>query len=203
MCERRAFIVLAVKVAGPFTGIFQVAAGEDAVVVLFIVLGHVKVDGTVALVGVAGIEDLLHQGDLFDDVAGGTRLDGGRKDTQHPHRLVVTQRIGLYDFHGLELLETRLLGDLVLSRVGIVLQVSHIRDVADIADLVAQLTEQAEEHVVGDARTGVAQMGVAIDGRTADIHPHHSGMHGFEEFLAVCQRIVDIEIARHVSVVFR
>ena len=195
--ERRALVVLAVQVAGPFAGIFQVAAREDAVVVLLVVFGHVEVDGTVAFVGIAGIEDLLHERDLLDDMAGGTRLDGGRQHAEAAHRVVVAQGVGLDHLHRLQLLQPGFLGDLVLSRVGIVLQVSHVGDVADVADLVAQLLEQPEEHVVGDARTGVSQVGVAIDRRAADIHAHHTRMDGDKEFLLMRQRIIEVESSGH------
>ena len=40
----------------------------------------------------------------------------------------------------------------------------------------------------------MAEMGVAIDGRAADIHPHMAGMHRLEEFLAAGQGIGDEEI---------
>ncbi len=61
-------VVLSVKVAGPFSGILQVAARKNAVVMLLIVFGHVEIDGAVAFVGVAGIEDFLDQCNLLDDV---------------------------------------------------------------------------------------------------------------------------------------
>ena len=44
-----------------------------------VVLEHVKVDTSLAYIGVARIEDLLHQLDLLDDMSRGKRLDRGRQ----------------------------------------------------------------------------------------------------------------------------
>ncbi len=52
------------------------------------------------------------------------------------------------------------------------LQMAHIGDVAHIAHLQAEMTQIAVKDIKSDGRTGVAQMGVAIDSRAADIHAH-------------------------------
>ena len=116
---------------------------------------------------------------------------------------MVADRVGLDDFHRLELLETGFLGDLVFAFVGIVLEVPHVGDIAHIAHLVAQVLEQAVQPIVGDARTGVAQVGVAVDGRAADIQADTARMDRFEKFLLVRQGIEDIVGARHSGLMFK
>jgi hypothetical protein len=61
--------------------------------------------------------------------------------------------------------------------------VPHIGDVAHIAHFVTQVLKVAEEHIEGDGRAGVAQVGVAIDGGAAHVHAHMTFMDGLEEFL--------------------
>ena len=91
--------------------------------------------------------------------------------------------IVLHHLHGLQLFQAGLLGNLVLAFVGVVLQVAYVGDIAHIAHLVAQILQQAEQHVIGDARTGVAQMGVSVNGGAAHVHTHAAFVDGFEYFL--------------------
>ena len=56
------------------------------------------------------------------------------------------------------------------------------------------MLEEAEEDVVRHSRTGVAQMGVAVNGGTAHIHAHMARMNGDEELLAACKGIGQIEV---------
>ena len=95
---------------------------------------------------------------------------------------MIAQCICLHDFHRLQLLQAGLLCNLVLALIGIMLQMAHIGDVADIAHLVAQMFEKLEQHVIGHAGSGMAEMGVAIHGRAANIHTHVSRMDRDEQF---------------------
>ena len=49
----------------------------------------------------------------------------------------------------------------------------------------------AKHQVEGDGRTGMPQMGIAIDGRTTDIHTHIGCMQRLEALLLARQRIVN------------
>ena len=108
---------------------------------------------------------------------------------------MVAQGVGLHDLHGLQLLQAGLLRDLVLAFVGVVLQVPDVRDVADVTHLVAQVAEQFAQHIVGHARAGMAEMGVAVDGRAADIHAYVAGVDRLEQLFASGQGIGDEEVA--------
>ena len=186
---RGMFVSLAVQAAGPFQRSFQRTAAEYAVMVVPVVLAHIEIDGAVAFIGIAGFQDFLDGLDLLDDMAAGAGLDGGRLHVEQAHGLMVALRVVLHHLHGLQLLQAGLLGNLVLAFVGIVLQMAHIRDVADIAHLVAQILEQAEQHIVGNPRTGMAQVGVSIHGGTAHIHAYPPLMDGLEQFLVPGKRI--------------
>ena len=124
-------------------------------------------------------------------------LDRGGLDVERVHRAVVALRIVVRHLHRFELLEARLLGDLVLALVGIVLQMAHIRDVAHVAHLVTQRLEVTEQQVERHGRTGVTQMRIAVDRRSADIHPDASGRQRLELLLAAGERIVKHEFGIH------
>ena len=105
---------------------------------------------------------------------------------------MVPLRICLDNLHRFQLLEACFLCNLILSLVGIMLQVSYVSDVTDIAYLVAEMFQEFEKHIVSHSRTGVPQMGVAVDGRAADIHAYVTGINGNEKLLftgkGICQK---------------
>ena len=111
-------------------------------------------------------------------------LDGGVLHVEGVHCLVVAVHIVLGHLHRLELLEAGLLGNLVLALVGVVFQMAHVGDVAHIAHLVADMGEIAEHQVEGHRRTGVSEMGLAIDGRAADIEAYVIGHDRGKEFFS-------------------
>ena len=104
---------------------------------------------------------------------------------------MVAVGIVLGNLHRLQLFQACLLGNLVLALVSIVLQMTYICDVAYIAYLVTQMFQIAEQQVEGDGRTGMTQMGVAIDGGTANIHANIGGVERFEALFLSCQCIVN------------
>ena len=187
---------LTVKLARSGQQLVDVTTGELAVAIVGVELGHVEVHRTVADVGIACVEDGLDVFDLLDDVSGSVRLDGRGKNTEGLHGLVVPAEVVLHHLHRFELLEARLLGDLVFALVGIVLEVSHVGDIADVAHLVAQMGEVADEDVEGDGGTGMTQMRVAVDGRTAYVQTHIGRVQGLEELLAAAHGVIDGQLMR-------
>ena len=83
------------------------------------------------------------------------RLYRGWEHVEALHGRVVAVEVVLHNLHRLELLEPCLFGDLVLSLVGVVLEMAYIGDVAHVAHLVAQPGEVAEKDVEGDGGAGV------------------------------------------------
>ena len=71
------------------------------------------------------------------------RLYRRRQDVQRRHVAVVAVGVVLHHFHRLELLEARFLSDLIFAFVRVVLQVSHISDIADVTHLVAKMLQIA------------------------------------------------------------
>ena len=190
-------IALTVELARVGHDVLEVAARQAAVVVAGVVLLDIEVDRAVRHVGKPGVENPLDEGNLLDDVARGAGLDGGRLDVERLHGVVVALRIVVGHLHRFELLEARLLGDFVLTLVGVVFQMAHVGDVAHVAHLVARSLQVAEQQVEGHGRTGMAQMGVAVDRGAADIHPHATGGNRLEHLLAAGERIVKHEFGIH------
>ena len=107
---------------------------------------------------------------------------------------MVAVEIMLHHLHRLELLETCFFGNLVLALVGIMLEMAHVGDIADVAHLVAEMAQIAEEDVESDGGTGVSQMAVAVHRRAAHVHAYPLRMYGAEQFLAARQGVVDGQI---------
>ncbi len=145
-----------------------------------IVSGDIEVDRAATLVGISGFKYLLYILYLFYDMSRGMGFDRRGEDIERLHVPVIADEIMLHHFHRLEHLEPRLLGDLVLTLVGIMLEMAHICDVADITHLVSEMTQIAEKDVEGYRRARMAQMGVAIDGRPAHVHAYVSLLNRME-----------------------
>ena len=67
------------------------------------------------------------------------RLDGGGEDIECLHIVMIGSQIVLYHLHWLDLLQTRLLRNLVLAVIGVMLEVTDVGDIADVTDLVVQM----------------------------------------------------------------
>ncbi len=174
-------LALSVQFAGCVENIIQVASGELAVVMVFIVFFYIEINGAFTFVGISVLQYLLYKFYLLDDVAAGMRFNAGRQHIQCIHCLVVAIDVVLRHFHWLQLLQTCFLGNLVLSFVGIVLQMAHVGNVADIAHLVADVRQVAEQQVESDGRACMSQMRVTVHGRSADIHAYMRCMQRYKQ----------------------
>ena len=102
---------------------------------------------------------------------------------------MVGQSASLDHLHRLQLFETCLLCNLVLSFVRIMLKMSYVGDVADISYLIAEMAEEFDEHVICHAGSGMAEVCVSIYSRTADIKAYMSFIDGLEDFFLSRKRI--------------
>ncbi len=66
---------------------------------------------------------------------------------------------------------------------------AYVRDVADIAHLVAEEAQVAGDHVEREKRADVAQVDVVVYGWSAYVKSHISGCYRLEEFLTSFQRV--------------
>ena len=130
-------VILTVKLTGAADHVFEVPAGQDAVMMLAIVFTDIEIYRAVAHVCESCVQNFLYQSYLLHDMAGSARFYGRRSHVQHRHGLVVPDGVLLGDFHRFHLLQTGFLGYFVLTFIRIVLQMSHVSDIPDIADLVS------------------------------------------------------------------
>ena len=188
-------LVVFLAYASQFTAlvldVLQRATAQDSVFEFLVVSLDIEIDRSVRLIGKAVVENLLNQLLLFDDVPCGMRLDRGAQHVQRIHILMIAVGVVLCYLHRLQLFQSCLLGNLVFALVGIVLQMTYIRDVTHVPYFIAKVFQVTEQQVEGDGRTGMTQMGIAINGRTTDIHAHMRGVDGLETLFLTSQRIVN------------
>ena len=150
---------------------------------VLVILCDVEVHRTLALIGIAVGKDLLHELYLLDDVTRCVWLDAWREHVQRIHHLVVMECVLLYHLHRLNLLETSLFCNLVLTLIGIMLKVTHIGDVTHVTYLVAKVLQITEQHVESNCRTCVAKVRWAIDCWAAYIKAHIGRVKRLEQLL--------------------
>ena len=97
---------------------------------------------------------------------------------------MVTLSVVVSNLHRLQLLQTSLLCDLILTLVGVVLEVTNVGDVANIAYLIARSLQVAEQQVECNRWAGMSQMGITINGRTTYIHAYTALIDGLKRLLA-------------------
>ena len=61
-----------------------------------------------------------------------------------------------------------------------------------IDDLVAEMLEEFEEHVICDSRSCMTEVSVSVNRRSADIHTHMTRMNRHEKFFLMRKRICQI-----------
>ena len=79
----------------------------------------------------------------------------------------------------------------------LVAQVSDIGDVLDLEDVDAVVEQGASDEVGQDVAAQVADMGVAVDGRTAGVHPDPARLERLDRFDAPAQGVAQVEGHRH------
>jgi len=158
---------------------------------ILVILLDIEVDRAVALVGIAIVEDFLNQFLLLYDMTCGMRLDARRKHVQRLHGIMVAVGVVLRNLHWLQLLQACLLLNLVIALISIVLQMAHVGDVSNVANLVAQVLEIAEEYIEGDGRTRMTEMRIAIHSRATNIHAHIRCVERSESLFRTCESVVD------------
>jgi len=136
----------------------------------------------IRLIGMAGGDQRLDHRDHFGDRLGRLRGDLGRTDAERA-RVGEVEILETAGDHGrLDALGPSGFDDLVVD-VGDVAGVDHRCVAIDVAQ---QPRQQVEHH----CRPGIADMGAAVDGGTAQIHRHPLRVGGCEDALLARHRVV-------------
>ena len=125
------------KLAALVDNIVEVPAREYAVAVLFVVRFDVEIYASVAFISHAVAENLTNELLLLDYVPRSVRLYARVLDIQCMHGCMEAVGVILCHLHRLQLLEAGLLLYLVLTLVGVVLQVANVGYVPYVSHLVA------------------------------------------------------------------
>ena len=128
-------------------------------------------------------------------------LDRWREYTHHLHILVVTLCVVVGNLHRLKLLKASLLCNLILALVSVVLEVTHIGNIAYIAHLITLCLKVAEEQIECNCRTGMTQVRIAIYCRTADIHTYAIRMYCLKLLLTTGKGVVECKCWFHIYLV--
>ena len=134
-------------------------------------------------VGVPGVLERLGEREHLGDVVGGAREDVGRQDVDQ--RLIGVERrlVGVRDLAGRLVLEAGRDEHRIRPAVeSLVAQVSDVGDVLDLEDVDAVVEESPPDQVGKEIAAQVADVGVAVDGRSAGVHPHPAGLERLDGF---------------------
>src|SRR5690606_37653956 len=138
--------------------LLEVAVAELAVVGE---AAHREVHVAVALVRVAALDEACDEVDDFRDVLRDLRLDVGRDVAEPLHVFAEGRGELLRERSGAHAAFGGALEDLVVD----------VRVIAYEGDLHAALTQTPNEDVIDDVAARVAEVGVVVDGGTADVEP--------------------------------
>ena len=131
-------------------------------------------------------------------MARGMGFNAWGQHIQGLHSLVIAVGVILGYLHRLQLFQACLLLNLVVTLIGIMLQMAHIGNVTHIAHFITQMLQVTEKNVESDSRAGMSQMRITIDGRSADIHSHVWCMQRLETFFLPMQCIVNQKCLFHI-----
>ena len=170
--------------------ILEGATRENAILIVLIVFLDIEIYRTIAHISISVVKYLFYKLLLLNDMARSMRLNRWWQHIQLLHRRVEAASVVLCYLHWFQLLQSCLLGNFILTLVGIVLQVAYISDVAYIANLVSEVLQVSEQYVEGDGRTSMSQVGITIYGRSANIHSYMSWVNWLKSLFLVGKGIV-------------
>ncbi|OPZ82106.1 MAG: hypothetical protein BWY77_00332 [bacterium ADurb.Bin431] len=165
--------------------LLHLAPGELAVLREF---ADVEIDRAIDLIGHPLLEQFLHQLDLFGHMAAGARRYIRPQHIEGIHGGEIGARIALDQLHRLQLFAFGAAQDAVLAAVE---QVADVGDVLHIAHLVADEPEIADDHVERDVALDVADMGIVIDRRAANVHGNPAGGERLEELFTAAETVIN------------
>ena len=139
-------------------------------------------------IGDAARDKALDQGAHRLDMVGRPRLDGRRERPQRCD-ILVELALGRLGDPGDRLVERQIRKIALGAGVDLVVDVGDVAGV-DYVVCAIEMPQQTEQHVEHDDRPRVADMGVVVDSRAADIESHRASVDRSEILLAAGQGVV-------------
>ena len=160
--------------------------------VVFFKLGGIEIHVSALDIGVAGVNELGNDLDIFVNAACGGLNDVGLLDVELA--AVLEERVGveLCDLHDRFVLAAGALEHLVLALICVGGQMADIRDIHNALHGIARVTEVFFQHILHDIAAQIADVCKVIDRRAAGIHFDQLRVIGDKFFLFVCSRVVKI-----------
>jgi hypothetical protein len=145
-------------------------------------------------VGEPEIFEPLRQGEHLGDVLGRSREDVGRQDVDRRFVGVECGLVRIGDLGRGLVLQAGGNQHRVLTAVeALVAQMAHVGDVLDVEDLDAVVQERPPDEVGQQVAAQVSDMRVAVDGRTACVHPDPAGLERIDLFDRAGERVAESE----------
>ena len=108
----------------------------------------------------------------------------------------------LHQLHGFQFFEQGLAGDLIDRFTAFFLKMPGISDIADVSYFITQVLKIPVHHIKSDIRTGMTEMTLPADGRSAHIHAHMAGGDRFKIFFLATQGIIDFQVTHNIFFLF-
>ena len=151
-------------------------------------------------VGVTGVDELLGQVDHLRDVLRRAGEDVGRQEVEQRRVGVERGLVGVGDLPGRLVLEAGRDEHPVLAAVeALVAQVADIGDVLDLEDVDAVVQHRPTDQVGEEEGPQVADVRVAVDSRTAGVHPEAPAIARLDRFDGAGEGVAEAE--RHSRIV--
>ena len=150
-------------------------------------------------VRVAGVLERLGKREHLGDVLGRAREDVGGQDVDQRLVGVEGRFVGVGDLARCLVFEAG--GDEHRVRPAVealVAQVPDVGDVLDLEDVDAVVEQGAPDQVGEEVAAQVADVGVAVDGRAAGVHPDAARLERLDRFDPPAQGVAEVE--RHLAV---
>ena len=187
-------LTLTIEVTASADQFLDHPAGKFTVFIGFVVLQHVEIDRSIHFVRQSLFQNSFNQGNLLGNMTGCTGLNARFPGIQKLHIPVIGIGVLLGNLHRLQLFEFCFLLDFILSLIRITLQVTDIRNIPNVANAIAQVCQVSVHSIKSNRRSAVAQVGISIYRRSADIHSHKGRIQRLEIFLLPRKSIVKLEV---------
>ena len=161
-------------------GLLLTAPAEFAVVVVPI---DAKIDAAIHFVGVIGLTKIPNGADYIRDFTGHTRVGVCGFDVKIAEVLQILVRVELCQFKWILVSFLGSDNDLII----------HVGEIRDVCNLVANVFEVPADHIEYDGAHRMADVGVGVYCRPANIHANTPFFYRFKPFPPASQRIVDVE----------